>query len=81
MGSISPIGTSFEAFICEAAGTADRYCGLQPRGSHDRAISGSVEDPTRRFSFETLGKLAKAGAKLVDDAISAIEAYPEVARA
>ncbi|MDK1378637.1 MULTISPECIES: NifX-associated nitrogen fixation protein [unclassified Sinorhizobium] len=35
----------------------------------------------RRFGFDTLGKLAKAGAKLVDDAIAAIEAHPDAARA
>ncbi|MDK1389275.1 NifX-associated nitrogen fixation protein [Sinorhizobium sp. 7-81] len=33
-----------------------------------------------RFGFATLRKLAEAGAKLVDDAIAAIEAYPDVAR-
>ncbi|MDL2409780.1 NifX-associated nitrogen fixation protein [Rhizobium calliandrae] len=34
-----------------------------------------------RFGFETLRKLADAGAKLVDDAIATIEAHPDVARA
>ena len=43
-------------------------------------LSKSLRD-VHRFGFETLGKLAKAGAKLVDDAIAAIEAYPDVARA
>ncbi|MER8880217.1 DUF269 domain-containing protein [Mesorhizobium sp. M0684] len=34
-----------------------------------------------RFGFETFRKLAEAGAKLVDDATAAIEAYPDVAPA
>ncbi|MGX7877068.1 NifX-associated nitrogen fixation protein [Mesorhizobium sp. ORM6] len=34
-----------------------------------------------RFGFETFCKLAAAGTKLVDDAMAAIDAYPEVARA
>ncbi|MBP2238939.1 putative nitrogen fixation protein [Sinorhizobium kostiense] len=43
-------------------------------------FSKTVRD-VHRFGFATLRKLAEAGAKLVDDAIAAIEAYPEVARA
>ncbi|NRQ19216.1 NifX-associated nitrogen fixation protein [Ensifer sesbaniae] len=43
-------------------------------------FSKTVRD-VHRFGFATLPKLAEAGAKLVDDAIAAIEAYPEVARA
>ncbi|TIO10169.1 MAG: DUF269 domain-containing protein, partial [Mesorhizobium sp.] len=34
-----------------------------------------------RFGFETLLKLATAGTKLVDDAISVIETFPHVALA
>ncbi|NRP75533.1 hypothetical protein ILFOPFJJ_06456 [Ensifer psoraleae] len=43
-------------------------------------FSKTVRD-VHRFGFATLGKLAEAGAKLVDDAIAAIQTYPEVARA
>lgn len=43
-------------------------------------FSKTVRD-VHRFGFATLRKLAEAGAKLVDDAIATIEAYPEVARA
>ncbi|MCA1409269.1 NifX-associated nitrogen fixation protein [Ensifer sp. IC3342] len=43
-------------------------------------FSKTVRD-VHRFGFATLRKLAETGAKLVDDAIAAIEAYPEVARA
>ncbi|WP_026622880.1 putative nitrogen fixation protein (plasmid) [Ensifer sp. WSM1721] len=43
-------------------------------------LSKSLRD-VHRFGFGTLGKLAKAGAKLVDHAIAAIETYPDVARA
>ncbi|WP_139015884.1 NifX-associated nitrogen fixation protein [Ensifer aridi] len=43
-------------------------------------FSKTVRD-VHRFGFATLRKLAEAGAKLVDGAIAAIEAYPEVARA
>ncbi|MBB4188701.1 putative nitrogen fixation protein [Sinorhizobium terangae] len=43
-------------------------------------FSKTVRD-VHRFGFATLSKLAEAGTKLVDDAIAAIEAYPEVARA
>ncbi|CAN7146015.1 NifX-associated nitrogen fixation protein [Mesorhizobium amorphae] len=43
-------------------------------------LSKTVRD-VHRFGFETFCKLAAAGTKLVDDAIAAIDAYPEVARA
>ncbi|RUW34623.1 MULTISPECIES: NifX-associated nitrogen fixation protein [unclassified Mesorhizobium] len=43
-------------------------------------LSKSLRD-VHRFGFETLQKLAEAGTKFVDDAVSAINAYPEVARA
>ncbi|PJR10738.1 NifX-associated nitrogen fixation protein [Sinorhizobium meliloti] len=43
-------------------------------------FSKTVRD-VHRFGFAKLRKLAEAGSKLVDDAIAAIEAYPEVARA
>ncbi|WEJ08564.1 NifX-associated nitrogen fixation protein [Sinorhizobium prairiense] len=43
-------------------------------------LSKTLRD-VHRFGFDTLGKLAKAGAKLVDDAVAAIESYPDVARA
>ncbi|WP_105375132.1 NifX-associated nitrogen fixation protein [Neorhizobium huautlense] len=43
-------------------------------------FSKTVRD-VHRFGFATLPKLAEAGAKLVNDAIAAIEAYPDVARA
>ncbi|QFI70856.1 NifX-associated nitrogen fixation protein [Sinorhizobium alkalisoli] len=43
-------------------------------------FSKTVRD-VHRFGFAALRKLAEAGAKLVDDAIAVIEAYPEVARA
>ncbi|SFL10992.1 Protein of unknown function, DUF269 [Mesorhizobium albiziae] len=36
---------------------------------------------THRFGFETFWKLAAAGTKLAGDAVAAIEAYPDVARA
>ncbi|MDK1378250.1 MULTISPECIES: NifX-associated nitrogen fixation protein [unclassified Sinorhizobium] len=34
-----------------------------------------------RFGYETLTQLAEAGTKLVDEAMAAIEAYPDAARA
>ncbi|MCW1412965.1 NifX-associated nitrogen fixation protein [Rhizobium sp. 1AS11] len=43
-------------------------------------LSKSLRD-VHRFGFDSLGKLAKAGATLVNDAIAAIEVYPDVARA
>ncbi|AZO34180.1 MAG: NifX-associated nitrogen fixation protein [Mesorhizobium sp.] len=43
-------------------------------------LSKTLRD-VHRFGFETFCKLAAAGTKLVDDAIAAIDAYPEVARA
>ncbi|MBQ0820667.1 MULTISPECIES: NifX-associated nitrogen fixation protein [Microvirga] len=43
-------------------------------------VSKIIRD-AHRFGFETLWRLATAGSILVDDAIAAIEAYPEVARA
>ncbi|WP_435926436.1 NifX-associated nitrogen fixation protein [Mesorhizobium sp. WSM4083] len=43
-------------------------------------LSRTVRD-VHRFGFETLWKLAAAGTKLAGDAIAAIEAYPDVARA
>ncbi|MBZ9909434.1 MULTISPECIES: NifX-associated nitrogen fixation protein [Mesorhizobium] len=43
-------------------------------------LSRTLRD-AHRFGFETFCKLAAAGTKLVDDAIAAIDAYPEVARA
>ncbi|AUX79017.1 NifX-associated nitrogen fixation protein [Sinorhizobium fredii] len=43
-------------------------------------LSKTLRD-VHRFGFDTLGKLAKAGSKLVDDAIATIEAYPDAARA
>ncbi|MBP1884781.1 NifX-associated nitrogen fixation protein [Sinorhizobium mexicanum] len=43
-------------------------------------LSKTLRD-VHRFGFDTIGKLAKVGAKLVDDAVAAIEAYPDVARA
>ncbi|MER9630025.1 NifX-associated nitrogen fixation protein [Mesorhizobium sp. M0296] len=44
------------------------------------ALSKTLRD-VHRFGFETLRKLAQAGTKMVGDAIAAIEAHPEVARA
>ncbi|RUW54141.1 NifX-associated nitrogen fixation protein [Mesorhizobium sp. M1A.F.Ca.ET.072.01.1.1] len=43
-------------------------------------LSKTLRD-VHRFGFETFWKLAAAGTKLAGDAIAAIEAYPEVARA
>ncbi|WP_394893800.1 NifX-associated nitrogen fixation protein [Mesorhizobium sp. AaZ16] len=43
-------------------------------------LSKALRD-VHRFGFETFQKLAEAETKLVDAAIAAIEAYPEVARA
>ncbi|WP_027144892.1 NifX-associated nitrogen fixation protein [Mesorhizobium sp. WSM3626] len=43
-------------------------------------LSRTLRD-VHRFGFETFRKLAEAGTKLVDDAISAIEIYPDAARA
>ncbi|WFU06685.1 NifX-associated nitrogen fixation protein (plasmid) [Rhizobium sp. CB3171] len=43
-------------------------------------LSKTLRD-VHRFGFETLRKLAEAGTKLVDAAIVAIKAYPDVARA
>ncbi|QND62230.1 NifX-associated nitrogen fixation protein (plasmid) [Mesorhizobium sp. AR07] len=43
-------------------------------------LSKTLRD-VHRFGFETFGKLAAAGTKLVGDGIAAIEAYPDVARA
>ncbi|MER9451994.1 NifX-associated nitrogen fixation protein [Mesorhizobium sp. M0254] len=46
-----------------------------------RPGSWSLCRDIHRFGFESLQKLAEAGAKLVDDATAAIEAYPAVAPA
>ncbi|MQW86343.1 NifX-associated nitrogen fixation protein [Sinorhizobium saheli] len=43
-------------------------------------LSKTLRD-VHRFGFSTLRKLAKTGAKLVNDAARVIEAYPDVARA
>ncbi|TJW15559.1 MAG: NifX-associated nitrogen fixation protein [Mesorhizobium sp.] len=43
-------------------------------------LAKSLRD-VHRFGFETFQKLADAGAKLVDDAVAAIEAHLDVARA
>ncbi|ANL56047.1 MULTISPECIES: NifX-associated nitrogen fixation protein [Rhizobium] len=43
-------------------------------------LSKTLRD-VHRFGFETLGKLAETGTKMVDDAIEVIETYPDVARA
>ncbi|PZV40404.1 hypothetical protein B5V02_00820 [Mesorhizobium kowhaii] len=43
-------------------------------------LSKTLRD-VHRFGFETFRKLTQAGTKLVDDALAAIETYPEVARA
>ncbi|AFL54964.1 MULTISPECIES: NifX-associated nitrogen fixation protein [Sinorhizobium/Ensifer group] len=43
-------------------------------------LSKTLRD-AHRFGFNTLGKCAKTGTKLVKDAIKSIEAYPDVARA
>ncbi|MBB5571333.1 DUF269 domain-containing protein, partial [Rhizobium lentis] len=43
-------------------------------------LSKTLRD-VHRFGFETLGKLAEVGNKMVDDAIAVIETYPDVARA
>ncbi|MER8809600.1 NifX-associated nitrogen fixation protein [Mesorhizobium australicum] len=43
-------------------------------------LSKALRD-VHRFGFETFQKLAEADTKLVDAAIAAIEAYPDVARA
>ncbi|MGX9147570.1 NifX-associated nitrogen fixation protein [Mesorhizobium sp. 128a] len=43
-------------------------------------LSKTLRD-VHRFGFETFRKLAEAGTKLVDDAIFAIEIYPDAARA
>ncbi|PAQ07688.1 NifX-associated nitrogen fixation protein [Mesorhizobium temperatum] len=43
-------------------------------------LSKTLRD-VHRFGFETYRKLAEAGTKLVDDALAAIEAYPDLARA
>ncbi|MER9173568.1 NifX-associated nitrogen fixation protein [Mesorhizobium sp. M0955] len=43
-------------------------------------VSKTLRD-VHRFGFETFWKLAAAGTQLAGDAITAIEAYPEVARA
>ncbi|MER8759060.1 NifX-associated nitrogen fixation protein [Mesorhizobium sp. M0976] len=44
-------------------------------------VLSKVLRDVHRFGFETFQKLAEAETKLVDAAIAAIEAYPEVARA
>ncbi|RDJ01934.1 NifX-associated nitrogen fixation protein [Rhizobium grahamii] len=43
-------------------------------------LSKTLRD-AHRFGFETLGKLAEVGTKMVDDAIAVIDVYPNVARA
>ncbi|MDQ0564339.1 putative nitrogen fixation protein [Rhizobium mesoamericanum] len=43
-------------------------------------LSKTLRD-VHRFGFGTLGKLAEAGTKMVDDAIAVIDVYPNVARA
>ncbi|MER8596045.1 NifX-associated nitrogen fixation protein [Mesorhizobium sp. M1182] len=43
-------------------------------------VSKTLRD-VHRFGFETFWKLAAAGTQLAGDSITAIEAYPEVARA
>ena len=43
-------------------------------------LSKTLRD-VHRFGFGTLGKLAEAGTKMVDDATAAIEVYPDVALA
>jgi len=43
-------------------------------------LSKTLRD-VHRFGFETLGKLAEAGTKMVDDATAAIDLYPDVALA
>ncbi|WP_192178573.1 NifX-associated nitrogen fixation protein [Mesorhizobium amorphae] len=43
-------------------------------------LSKTLRD-VHRFGFETFRKLAEAGTKLVADALAAIEAYPDMARA
>lgn len=43
-------------------------------------INKTVRD-VHRFGFETLPKLAEAGMKLVDGAVSVIDTYPDVANA
>ncbi|MDK1378104.1 MULTISPECIES: NifX-associated nitrogen fixation protein [unclassified Sinorhizobium] len=43
-------------------------------------LSKTLRD-VHRFGFDTLRKLAEAGAKLVDDAVAIIETYPDVVRA
>lgn len=43
-------------------------------------LSKTLRD-VHRFGFETLGKLAEAGTKMVDDAIAVIDVYPNVALA
>ncbi|WP_192243926.1 NifX-associated nitrogen fixation protein [Mesorhizobium silamurunense] len=43
-------------------------------------LSKTLRD-VHRFGFETYRKLAEAGTRLVDDALAAIEAYPDMARA
>lgn len=43
-------------------------------------LSKTLHD-VHRFGFSTLRKLAKTGAKLVNDAARVIEAYPDMARA
>ncbi|AIC29951.1 hypothetical protein IE4771_PB00221 (plasmid) [Rhizobium etli bv. mimosae str. IE4771] len=43
-------------------------------------LSKTLRD-VHRFGFETLGKLAEAGTKMVEDAIAITEVYPNVALA
>ncbi|ULJ74308.1 NifX-associated nitrogen fixation protein [Rhizobium gallicum] len=43
-------------------------------------LSKTLRD-VHRFGFGTLGKLAEAGTKMVDDATAAIDVYPDVALA
>jgi len=43
-------------------------------------LSKTLRD-VHRFGFGTLGNLAEAGTKMVDDATAAIEVYPDVALA
>ncbi|MER8783304.1 NifX-associated nitrogen fixation protein [Mesorhizobium sp. M1006] len=57
---------------------------MKPMGASDdfsRPSGWSLCRDIHRFGFETFRKLAEAGTKLVDDATTAIEAYPDVARA